>query len=336
MLLGVAGVGRIGALHAENLAALGSGPGVSRVLIADADPVRARQVADKVGARAVDGLDALFAAGLDGLVVATPTDSHAGLVVRAVEAGIPVFCEKPVAADIPGTLAVLARVAGSPVPVQVGFQRRFDAGYAAARDAVLAGRLGRIHSVVAGTLDPSPPPAAYVAVSGGIFRDCSVHDFDIVRWVTGREVVSVYALGANHGADYIRDCGDADAVAALLTLDDGCFVHLSASRYNAAGYDVRMEVRGSSDSLSVGLDHRTPLRPAEPGAPGAAGPAHQGFLDRFRAAYAAEMAAFVALAAGSGASPCTVFDALAAFHIAEACDRSRREGRPVTIAEVSR
>ena len=217
--------------------------------------------------------------------------------MRSVAAGIPVFCEKPVAPDIPGTLDVLARVAGSGVPVQVGFQRRFDAGFAAARAAVLDGRLGSIHSVVAATLDPAPPPAAYVAISGGIFRDCSVHDFDIVRWVTGREVVSVYAVGANHGADYIREAGDVDAVAALLTLDDGCFVHVTASRYNAAGYDVRMEVRGSADSVSVGLDDRTPLRPADPAVPAPAGAAYPGFLDRFRAAYAAELAAFVDLVA---------------------------------------
>lgn len=332
MRLGVAGVGRIGALHAENLARDGA---VREVLVADADAARARAVAADLGVRALEGVEDLFEAGLDGLVVAAPTDAHAGLVLRAVAAGIPVFCEKPVAPDIAGTLAVLSRVAGSGVPVQVGFQRRFDAGYAAAREAVRAGRLGSVHSVVAATLDPAPPPAAYVAISGGIFRDCSVHDFDIVRWVTGREVVSVYAAGANHGADYIREAGDVDAVAALLILDDGCFAHVTASRYNAAGYDVRMEVRGSADSLSIGLDHRTPLRPAEPGAPVPAGPPHPGFLDRFRAAYAAELAAFVDLAGGMGASPCTVSDALAAFHIADACDRSRREGRPVAIDELT-
>jgi myo-inositol 2-dehydrogenase/D-chiro-inositol 1-dehydrogenase len=332
MRVGVAGVGRIGALHAENLARNGA---VAEVLVADPDPERARQVAQGLGARALAGVDDLIAAGLDGLVVAAPTDAHAALVLRSVAAGIPVFCEKPVAPDIAGTLAVLSRVAGSGVPVQVGFQRRFDAGYAAAREAVRAGRLGSVHSVVAATLDPAPPPAAYVATSGGILRDCSVHDFDIVRWVTGREVVSVYAVGANHGADYIREADDVDAVAALLTLDDGCFAHVTASRYNAAGYDVRMEVRGSADSLSVGLDHRTPLRPAEPGAPAPAGPAHRGFLDRFRAAYAAELGAFVELVGGGGPSPCTVSDALAALHIAEACDRSRREGRPVAIAEVT-
>lgn len=331
MRLGVAGVGRIGALHAENLT---NAAEVAEVVVADADGERAAEVAEKLGARAVRGADGLFAAGLDGLVVAAPTDVHAELVVRAVAARIPVFCEKPVAPDIGGTLAVLVRVAGSGVLVQVGFQRRFDPGYVAARAAVAGGRLGPLHSVSAHTLDPTPPPPAYVAVSGGIFRDCSVHDFDILRWVTGREVVAVYARGANHGEDFIRAADDVDAVAALLTLDDGCVAQVSASRYNRAGYDVRMELRGHADSVSVGMDARTPLRPVLAADPGPAGPAYPGFLDRFRAAYAAEMAAFVGLVGSGGPSPCTVSDALEAFYIAEACDRSRREDRPVAIAEV--
>lgn len=332
MRLGVAGVGRIGALHAENLAAIA---GADAVVVADVDVERAAQVARKLGVRAACGVDALFAGGLDGLVVAAPTDAHAGLVVRAVEAGIAVFCEKPVAPDIAGTVSVLDRVGGSGAPVQVGFQRRFDAGYAAARAAVASGRLGRLHGVLASTLDPEPPPAAYIAVSGGIFRDCSVHDLDILRWVTGQEVIEVYAAGANLGADYIRAAGDVDAVAAVLTLADGCLAQLSASRHNRAGYDVRMEVRGHADSIAVGLDPRTPLRSVEPGAPAPAGPAYPGFLDRFRAAYAAEMAAFVRLVAEGGPSPCTVADALAAFVLAEACDVSRRERRPVQVAEVT-
>jgi myo-inositol 2-dehydrogenase/D-chiro-inositol 1-dehydrogenase len=333
MRLGVAGVGRIGALHAENLV---NAPDTDEVLVADADAERAAQVAEKLGgrARALPDVDALIAARPDGLVVAAPTDLHAELVVRAVAARIPVFCEKPVAPDIGGTLAVLIRVEGSGVPVQVGFQRRFDAGYAAARAAVASGRLGPLHSVLAQTLDPSPPPAAYVAVSGGIFRDCVVHDFDILRWVTGREVVEVYARGANHGEDYIRAADDVDAVAVLLTLDDGTVASVAASRYNRAGYDVRMELRGHLDSVAVGLDPRTPLRSLEPGVAAPPGPAYPGFLGRFAAAYAAEMAAFVALARDGGPSPCTVGDALEAFYIAEACDRSRRENRPVPVAEV--
>jgi len=330
MRIGVAGVGRIGALHAENLVGR---MGSDAVLIADADPSRATAIAEKLGARTVPDVDALFAAGLDGLLVAVPTDGHAELIVRAVEAGVPVFCEKPVAPDLVGTRAVLERLHGSEVPVQIGFQRRFDAGYAAARAAVAAGELGRLHTVVGFTLDPNPPPASYIPGSGGIFRDCAVHDLDILRWVTGQEVVEVYAVGANLGDDYIRAAGDVDAVAATLRLTDGTLAHLSATRYNRAGYDVRMELRGHADSIVVGLDQRTPLRSVEPGAvPGDA--AYPGFLDRFGAAYAAEIAAFARLVAEGGPSPCTISDAFAAFVLAEACELSRLQHRPVTIAEV--
>jgi myo-inositol 2-dehydrogenase/D-chiro-inositol 1-dehydrogenase len=329
--VGVAGVGRIGALHAENLVGQ---IGADAVLIADADSGRAVTVAEKLGARAVASVDELFAAGLSGLVIAVPTDAHAALVVRAVRAGVPVFCEKPIAPDIAGTMAVLREVGDSPVPVQVGFQRRFDPGYAAARAAVASGSLGRLHTVVGFTLDPAPPPAEYVAGSGGIFRDCLVHDLDILRWVTGQEVVMVHAVGSNLGDDYIEQAGDVDAVAVTLTMADGTLAMLSASRYNRAGYDVRMELRGHLDSIAVGLDARTPLRSVEPGV-AVTGPAYPGFLDRFRAAYVAEMAAFTALVAAGGSSPCTISDALAAFVLAEACDRSRREGRSVTVAEVT-
>jgi myo-inositol 2-dehydrogenase/D-chiro-inositol 1-dehydrogenase len=330
MRFGVAGVGRIGVLHAENLVAA---VGPDAVLVADADAVRASTVAQKLGATAVADVDALFAAGLAGLVVAVPTDGHAELIVRAAEAGVPVFCEKPVAPDLAGTRAVLEELRGNEVPVQVGFQRRFDAGYAAARAAVAAGALGRLHTVVGFTLDPAPPPASYIPGSGGIFRDCAVHDLDILRWVTGQEVVEVYATGSNLGAEYIREAGDVDTAAVSLTLSDGTLAQLSASRYNRAGYDVRMELRGHDDSIVVGLDPRTPLRSVEPDAiPGVS--AYPGFLERFREAYAAEISAFVRLVVDGGPSPCTPADALAAFVLAEACDLSRRQHRPVTVGEV--
>ncbi len=217
--------------------------------------------------------------------------------------------------------------------VQVGFQRRFDAGYVAAHEAVLSGALGQVHTITGHTLDPSPPPAAYVAVSGGIFRDCLVHDLDILRWVSGQEAVEVYATGANLGDDYIQAAGDVDAVAVTLTMTDGSLAMLSASRYNQAGYDVRMEVRGHRASVAVGLDPRTPVRSVEPMVYPSE-PAYPGFLERFAGAYAAEMAAFVALVRSRGTSRCTVADALAAFVLAEACEVSRRERRPVLIAEI--
>ncbi|QWF78213.1 Gfo/Idh/MocA family protein [Amycolatopsis sp. CA-230715] len=331
MRLGLAGTGRIGTTHAEILKQQEE---VSSLVLADADAARAHAVAAKLGVESADTIDALFESDLDGVVIAAATDAHPELIIGAVEAGLPVFCEKPVAADIPGTLAVLARIGASEVPVQLGFQRRFDAGYAAARAAVRSGELGWIHTVRATTLDPAPPPAEYVPRSGGLFRDCGVHDFDAIRWVTGREVAEVYAVGANRGAAFFAEAGDVDTGAAVLTLDDGTLALVSSTRYNAAGYDVRLEVLGMRDSVAVGVDDRLPLRSVEPGVPPLPGPAYPGFMERFRPAYVRELAAFVSVVAGREPSPCGVQDALEAFYVAEACELSRRERRPVTIEEV--
>jgi myo-inositol 2-dehydrogenase/D-chiro-inositol 1-dehydrogenase len=333
MRLGLAGTGRIGSCHAETLRKT---EGVDSVVVADVDPERARLTSEHLGVDLAPDIDALLAAGLDGLVVTAATDAHPDLILRAVAADLPVFCEKPVAPDIDGTLRVIDRIAASEVPVQIGFQRRFDAGYTAARAAVSDGSLGWIHTLRATTLDAGPPPPEYVAASGGFFRDCNVHDFDIIRWVTGHEVTEVYAVGVNRGADYFRAAGDVDTVGSLLTLDDDTIALVSATRYNAAGHDVRLEVLGSTGDVSVGLDDRLPMRSAEPGITWPAGPAYTGFLDRFGPAYEAELAAFVGVAAGRSASPCTVHDALEAFYIAEACEVSRREHRPVRLADIRR
>ncbi|MFI2475540.1 Gfo/Idh/MocA family oxidoreductase [Nocardia xishanensis] len=331
--LGLAGTGRIGTAHAETLHEL---PGIDRVLVADIDTTRAHAAAAKLGVEAVPDIQTLLAAGLTGLVIATATDSHPTLIAAAVDRSIPVFCEKPVAADIDGTLAVLDRLRGTGVPVQIGFQRRFDAGYRAARAAVASGELGWLHSLRATTLDPAPPPADYIRRSGGLFRDCGVHDFDIIRWVTGREATEVYAHGANRGDEFFTTAGDIDTGAALLRLDDGTIATVNLSRYNGAGYDVRLEVLGSRGNAIVGLDDRAPLRSVEPAHPASPYPAYPGFMERFRRAYTEELATFVTVATGSTPNPCTVADALEAAYIAEACERSRTERRPVALSEVRR
>jgi len=328
MRIGLVGIGRIGAVHAETLRGLG---GVDELLVADAVPARARQVA---GATAVDSADELFASGLDAVVIAAPTSSHAELISAAASAGLPVFCEKPVAPDVESARAVLARVRAAGVPLQIGFQRRFDPGFAALREAVLSGRLGWLHTLRACTSDPAPPPASFVATSGGIFRDLCLHDFDAIRWVTGREVARVHAAGSNRGEPFFGDAGDVDTAAAILTLDDGTLAVCTATRYNGAGYDVRLEVSGSAGTLVAGLDDRAPLSPSSPSSAPARARPYLDFADRFRSAYAAELAAFLEVAAGRAPSPCTGEEALAAQLVAEAADRSRRSGRPVDLAEV--
>jgi myo-inositol 2-dehydrogenase/D-chiro-inositol 1-dehydrogenase len=331
MRIGIMGLGRIGAFHAATLAGLDA---VDSLVVTDPVAAAAASAAERFGATAVGSPADVFAAGVDGVVIAAATDAHPELILAAVKAGVPVFCEKPVAKGVEESLEVLRAVEGSGVEVHIGYNRRFDAGCVAAREAVVSGELGALHTVRSTTLDPAPPPAAYVAVSGGIFRDCSVHDFDIVRWVTGREVTEVYATGGNRGAEYIREAGDVDTASALLTLDDGTIAVISNSRHNARGYDVRLELHGMKDSVAVGLEDRLPLRSVEPGATFPAGTPHDFFMDRFADAYRAELTAFTEVVAGGRPSPCTVADAIEASWIAEACTLSLHEHRPVRLEEV--
>jgi myo-inositol 2-dehydrogenase/D-chiro-inositol 1-dehydrogenase len=330
--IAVIGTGRIGSCHAETLARMDD---VDSVVLADVDASRARVLAAELGVECVADAD-VFEAGVDGVVVASPTAQHAAAIVAAVEAGIRVFCEKPVTADLASSRAVADRVARAGGEVHIGFQRRFDPGFARVRQAVSSGALGWLHTVRANTFDPAPPPAGYIAGSGGIFRDCGIHDFDALRWVTGQEVVSVTAVGANQGADYIRAAGDVDTGAAVLTLQSGTLAQVALTRYNGQGYDVRFEAFGECASLAAGLDEHLPLRSAEAGVRFPTAPPYTGFLERFAVAYAAELAAFVASIAERSPSPCTIADDIAALEIAEACALSRAERRTVEVEEVRR
>jgi myo-inositol 2-dehydrogenase/D-chiro-inositol 1-dehydrogenase len=329
----VIGVGRIGVLHARALLAL---DGVAALMIADADASRAHAVAAELGVSAVETPEALVEAGVDALVIATATPGHAPSLRLAAAAGLPAFCEKPVALDLRALDAVLGEVDRAGILVQVGFQRRFDAGYRAARDAVAAGALGNLLVVRAATHDPEPPPEEYIAGSGGIFRDLNIHDFDAIRFVTGQEVVEVYADGAVRETPWFERHGDVDTAVAILRLSGGTLAILSGARHDPLGYDVRLEVFGTADSVAVGVDGRSPIRSIEPGAPQPVGTGYRNFLERFEAAYRAELAAFVAaVRAGSRDSACTLAEARAALVVALAADRSRVERRPVPIEEVT-
>ncbi|MEP7020457.1 MAG: Gfo/Idh/MocA family oxidoreductase [Pseudonocardiales bacterium] len=330
MRLGLIGLGRIGSFHAETLSAL---PDVDLV-VCDAFPALAKAAAERFGAEAVDTPAALLAAGIDGVVIAAATDAHPALLTAAVDAGLPVFCEKPLARTADEAKRVRDYVLAARATVQIGYPRRFDPAFTAARAALAAGELGWLHTVRSTTLDPAPPPREYVAVSGGIFRDCSVHDFDAVRWVTAQEVREVYAAGSNQGEEFFGEYGDVDTAAVVLTLTDGTLALVSNSRYNGRGYDVRLELHGSADSIAVGLDDRLPLRSAEPGAMFPAGPPHVLFMDRLAVAFRAELGAFTDVVAGRSASPCTVDDALEASLIAEACVLSLSLRRPVAMTEI--
>ncbi|GAA3377404.1 Gfo/Idh/MocA family oxidoreductase [Streptomyces sannanensis] len=331
MRIGLIGTGRIGSFHAAVLARHRE---VGSLVLADAEPARAAEVAARLHATAAPSVEEIFAWGMDAVVIATATSSHAELIGRAARAGLPTFCEKPIALGLPGTLAALREVEAAGSTLQIGFMRRFDAGYTAARELVRSGALGRLHTVRAITSDPAPPPAEYLPLSGGLYRDCLVHDFDMLRWVTGREVTEVYASGSDAGPPMFREAHDVDTAAAVLTLDDGTLATATATRCNGAGYDVRMELAGELDQVSAGLDDRTPIASTEPHGPPRADKPWPGFLERFAPAYEAELDAFVRLVRGEIPNPCDGRDALQALRIAEACERSRTEHRPVRLAEI--
>ncbi|MGV9714228.1 Gfo/Idh/MocA family protein [Gordonia sp. NPDC003424] len=332
LTIGLVGLGRIGAFHASTLTGL---PDVDSLVVTDAvpaamDTTKARFPTVRPAADA----DAVLASGVDAVVIASATPTHAELIEKAVAAGVPVFCEKPIALSVADSAEVVRRISGADVPVQIGYNRRFDPAMAAARAAVVSGELGFITTVRSTTLDPAPPPPDYIAASGGIFRDCAVHDFDAVRWVLGDEVVEVYATGSGQGDPIFAEVGDLASASVLLSFASGSVGVVSVTRYNGRGYDCRLEVHGSADSVVAGWDEGTPVRNMQPGIDFPAGVPHSFFMDRFADAYRAELTAFCDMVIDKTPSPCTAADALEVAYIAEAATRSAGTGKPVRIDDI--
>lgn len=329
--LGLIGLGRIGAFHTDTLMNL---PGLDGLLITDERPDVVKQVATKYGATAVASVDELLAAGIDGVVIAAATPAHAALTLAAVERGIPTLCEKPVASTAAESAQVAEAIARTGVPVQIGYQRRFDAAFAAAKVAVDSGALGALHTVRSTTMDPAPPPMDYIAGSGGIFRDCAVHDFDTIRWITGQEAVEVYATGSVQGDPLFTEYGDVDTAAIVVRFDGGALGLVSAARYNGRGYDCRLEVHGFDDTVVAGWDEGVPVRNVDPDNDFPSGQPHNFFMDRFTEAFRTEMAGFLAAIQGGPILGATVADAVEVAWMAEAAAASLVRGVPVTIEEV--
>jgi myo-inositol 2-dehydrogenase/D-chiro-inositol 1-dehydrogenase len=330
MRVGVVGTGRIGHYHAR---IVGAHPEVDALVLTDVDAARAREVARALGAETAGSVAELLDA-VDAVVIASPTDTHPALIRAAVDAGVPAFCEKPTALDLHAASDLVRHVAEAEAIVQIGFQRRFDAGYRAAREAVRDGRLGTVYVVAITAHDHSLPHETYIPTSGGLFRDLHIHDFDIARWVLGQDVVEVYARGAVRCDPMFAKYGDVDTAATTLAFAGGALGVMTGTRHDPLGYDVRMELFGSGDSLAVGWDSRMPLRSTEPDGPPAPDRPYDSFLDRFDAAYKSELNAFVDVARGRVPVPCGVEDAEIALRVALACDRSVKEHRPVGVEEI--
>ncbi|MGH6912928.1 MAG: inositol 2-dehydrogenase, partial [Geminicoccales bacterium] len=237
------GAGRIGRMHAENL---GRHPGYRLRYVVDVHEASARAVAEATGAEVADTGRALADPAIDAVLIASSTDTHAGLIEAAARARKAILCEKPIDLSYARVQACLAEVAQAGVPLMIGFQRRFDAHFRALKQAIDDGRIGAVEMVAITSRDPEPPPPAYIKVSGGLYRDMMIHDFDMARWLLGEEPVSVYATGSCLIDPEIGRLGDVDSAMVILRTGSGTLGQISCSRRAAYGYDQRIEVHGAA------------------------------------------------------------------------------------------
>ncbi|MFQ6171815.1 inositol 2-dehydrogenase [Oryzobacter sp. R7] len=328
--IGVLGCGRIGRMHAGLLAEM---PGFTVAGVADAVPAAAEGVSAATGSPVLSIEQLLAADDVDTVAVFSSTDTHADLVVAAARAGKAVFCEKPVSLGLAEVDRALSAVEAAAVPFMIGFNRRFDPGHQAVRDAVASGAIGELHLLRVTSRDPAPPPPEYVAVSGGIFLDMAIHDFDMARYVAGSDVVEVFARGAVRVDPRIGEVGDVDTAVTVLTHADGTITTIDNSREAVYGYDQRIEAFGSG-GMAVSdnpVRHNAWVRTAE----GTTGqPLPWFFLERYLESYRREWAAFHRYLTDGGPSPAGVDAARACTTAALAAGLSLREGRPVRVEEV--
>jgi myo-inositol 2-dehydrogenase / D-chiro-inositol 1-dehydrogenase len=316
------GTGRIGRVHAASIAAHTD---ATLAWVADPLVAGAEAVAARYGGRVTDDAAEVFASGdVDAVLVASPTPTHVGLIEAAVDAGIPVLCEKPIDLDLARVDALRPRVAASGVPVAIGFNRRFDPAFAEARARVAAGEIGPLEQLAIISRDPSAPPPEYVAVSGGIFRDMTIHDFDMARFFLP-DIVEVSATGAALFDGGAREHGDFDTATVTLRARDGAIVTITNSRHSAVGYDQRIEAFGAAGMIQVANAPTSLVRRSSAAAVEATAPYQDFFLERYAAAYVAELDAFIGLARGEASASPTFEDGRAALVLADAAQRAATE-----------
>lgn len=332
--VGVVGAGRIGKMHAENIKNFFPGVRVKTVVEANLTPEISAWGAG-LGFETVTGDPAALFGDpeIDAVLICSSTDTHADLVIDAARAGKHIFCEKPVDLTLEKVVAALAAVRKAGVKLQVGFNRRFDHNFARARQHVAAGAIGTPHLVKIASRDPAPPPVSYIAVSGGIFLDMMIHDFDMARFQAGSEVVEVYASGAVLVDEAIGKAGDVDTAVVTLRFANGAIGVIDNSRKAVYGYDQRLEVFGSKGSVVAENDLPNTVKVLTETEVTTDKPLYF-FLERYRDSYLNELGAFFAAVAGEAEVPVTGEDGLRDLVVAMAARTSLREGRPVAISEI--
>jgi myo-inositol 2-dehydrogenase/D-chiro-inositol 1-dehydrogenase len=322
------GAGRIGAIHAANLAA--SGAARLRYIV-DVNTAAAQALAAKHGARVTNVGTALGDPEVDAVIIASSTDTHADLAIAAARAGKAIFCEKPIDLSLKRVDACLAAVKKAKVPMLVGFNRRFDPSFNELRRRITDGAIGAVEQVVITSRDPGLPPVAYLKVSGGQFRDMTIHDFDMARWLLGEEPVEIFAYGSCLVDPAVAKVGDTDSVMIVMKTASGKLCHINNSRRAAYGYDQRIEVHGAKGRLIAGNQIGTTVELADAGAVSTDKPLHF-FLERYAAAYRLELAAFLDALTNKKPMPVGAVDGRQAIVLAEAAAKSLQTGRPVRVA----
>lgn len=325
---GLIGTGRIGQVHAASIAAH---PEARLSWVADPFIKGAERIAAQFGGTPTASAEELISSGeVDAVLIASPTPTHVDLIEASIRAGLPVLCEKPIDLDIARVDGLRPLVQMSGVPVALGFNRRFDPSFAEVQSRVASGEIGELEQLIIISRDPAAPPADYVSVSGGIFRDMTIHDFDMARFFLP-DIVSVTASGSQLFDEGARTYGDYDTATVILRASTGGLVTIINSRHSSAGYDQRIEAFGSKGMLQVsnapsslvsfsGAQHVEAKRPYP-----------DFFLQRYMEAYSAELSAFVKLLRGQCSNSPTFEDGRAALVLADAAERSAQTGETVTV-----
>ncbi len=322
------GAGRIGQIHGRNIA---SHPGARLRWVTDVNAEAAGKLADALGAQSgTDAKAAIQDPAVKAIAICSPTDTHAELIEATAKAGKAIFCEKPIDLSLERVDRCLETVRKAGVTMMIGFNRRFDASFAAVHEGIRGGRIGKLETLIITSRDPGPPPIGYIKQSGGLFRDMMIHDFDMARWLLGEAPTAVYAVASNLVDPEIGKAGDIDTALVVLQTGSGAIAQISNSRRAVYGYDQRIEAFGSKGMLQAG--NQTATTVTFSGEPGVTGdkPLHF-FLERYAEAYRTELQHFVDCCLGKAKPATSIEDGRNALALAEAAVQSLRTGQPVKL-----